>query len=503
MKSFSKENIELRNELLNSDFTEEQVDRYYKAMMSEDKMEMLIELRDYYEYYDFIPFDYFEKMNEDQLREVLQRSLLFINEKFSKQSLIELVDDIMEDQEAALKNRNLKTVMSDYLPEEFIPYISYMQIGFFDIQGKDVEAYFIIHNPSSYQQIEDCIHKELILLPEEFLSDKPDMQILILEDNDGKEDDLLAAFTVDFSLPHVYDYYISYKTLPYALRFKNGQILERTKEDTEMSIGMSEKNLRVQYEQFQEIKAEWKSKKNRMQCIWKLQSYLSDYNIIINENCLDSMLYVHSDEGISSMKVFLNRYDRMSQDDDYYLNGYGNIEMLDNDNKVDLLLNSVENAGGFQNILTYDHSRNYVHEIGGKEKEDLIVICQKNNWLKHNGYEFQDGSLSEEEYGYNFMRCEKRLDLMNYMEHVSWAIRDGFLFEDMAFIQQVNGGDEFWTLINQNGKWIDYESVTFRPSIERGEFYTLIDKLHEEGIEAIQRNMKKTRKKGGLDDRQR
>ncbi len=89
---------------------------------------------------------------------------------------------------------------------------------------------------------------------------------------------------------------------------------------------------------------------------------------------------------------------------------------------------------------------------------------------------------------------------MNHLEHVSWAIRDGFLFEDMAFIQQGNGGDEYWTLINQNGKWIDYESVTFRPSIERGEFYALIDKLHEEGIQAIQRNMKKTRKRGGIDE---
>lgn len=268
--------------------------------------------------------------------------------------------------------------------------------------------------------------------------------------------------------------------------------------------------LRDRYEQLQEIKAGWQIKRDRMQCIKKLIRYLNDFddrdnqeirNIIIDRECLDSMVKSHANEGASSMKVFLSQYDEMSQDDYYYLNGYGNIEMLDSD-KGDLLLDSVENVGGFKEILTYEHSRNYMQEIEGKEKEDLIAICQKNGWLKHDGYEFQDESLSEEEYEYNFLRCERRLDLMNYLEYVSWAIRDGFLFEDMAFIQQVNGGDEYWTLINQNGKWIDYESVTFRPSIERGEFYALIENLHEEGVQAIQRNMKKTRKRGGVDERQ-
>lgn len=47
----------------------------------------------------------------------------------------------------------------------------------------------------------------------------------------------------------------------------------------------------------------------------------------------------------------------------------------------------------------------------------------------------------------------------------------------MAFIQQVNGGDEYWTLIHDGNKWIDYESVTFRPSIENDRFYNLVDEL--------------------------
>lgn len=269
-------------------------------------------------------------------------------------------------------------------------------------------------------------------------------------------------------------------------------------------------SLRNRYELLQEIKAGWQIERDRMQCIRKLIQYLNDFddrdnleirNTIIDRGFLDSMVKSHANEGASSIKVFLSRYDEMSQDDYYYLNGYGNIEMLDSD-KVDLFLDSVENVGGFKEILTYEHSRNYMHEIEGNEKEDLIAICQKNGWLKYDGYEFQDGSFSEEEYGYNYLRCERCLDLMNHLEHVSWAIRDGFLFKDMAFIQQVNGGDEYWTLINHNGEWIDYESVTFRPSIERGEFYALIEKLHEEGIQAIQRDMKKIRKKGGLDERQ-
>lgn len=199
------------------------------------------------------------------------------------------------------------------------------------------------------------------------------------------------------------------------------------------------------------------------------------------------------------MKMFLNSYHAMNQDDYYYLNGYGNIEMMDSE-KVTLLLDNVESISEFQEILTYEHSNNYMQEIEAEEKKKLVAKCQKNGWLKHKGYDFQNGFFSEEEYGYHFLRCEKRLDLMNYLNHVSWAIRDGFLYEDMAFIQQVNGGDEYWTLINLNGKWVDYESVTFKPSIERGEFYLLLDKLYEEGVQAYQRNLKKTRKKGGIDE---
>ena len=48
---------------------------------------------------------------------------------------------------------------------------------------------------------------------------------------------------------------------------------------------------------------------------------------------------------------------------------------------------------------------------------------------------------------------------MNAISDVSWAIRDGFVYKNMAFIQQVNGGDEYWTLIHDGNKWIDYESV--------------------------------------------
>lgn len=51
------------------------------------------------------------------------------------------------------------------------------------------------------------------------------------------------------------------------------------------------------------------------------------------------------------------------------------------------------------------------------------------------------------------------------------------MYKNMAFIQQVNGGDEYWTLIHDGNKWIDYESVTFRPSIENDRFYNLVDEL--------------------------
>ena len=46
--------------------------------------------------------------------------------------------------------------------------------------------------------------------------------------------------------------------------------------------------------------------------------------------------------------------------------------------------------------------------------------------------------------------------------------RTGIVYDDLAFIQQVNGGDEWWTLKKAPDGWEAFESWTFGGILERG-----------------------------------
>lgn len=59
----------------------------------------------------------------------------------------------------------------------------------------------------------------------------------------------------------------------------------------------------------------------------------------------------------------------------------------------------------------------------------------------------------------------------------NWAIRQGVVFDDLAFINQVNGGDEWWTLKRDGEEWVAFESTSFAYVIEtkgRAAFETLV-----------------------------
>ena len=95
-----------------------------------------------------------------------------------------------------------------------------------------------------------------------------------------------------------------------------------------------------------------------------------------------------------------------------------------------------------------------------EEHDSLVEKCQKNGWLKRGGFDWQDDPWLEE-YPYEFSRASTIKDLADFFSNGNWAIRQGVLFGDLAFIQQVNGGDEWWTLKRcPDGSWLDFESYT-------------------------------------------
>lgn len=107
-------------------------------------------------------------------------------------------------------------------------------------------------------------------------------------------------------------------------------------------------------------------------------------------------------------------------------------------------------------------------EIDKCTYESLVEKCQDNGWIMKGGYPWQDDPFLEE-YPYEFSECSDLEELRSTFTHGNWAIRQGFLYDDLAFVQQVDGGDEWWTLkrVARNGDaadWIDFESWSFEPS---------------------------------------
>lgn len=99
--------------------------------------------------------------------------------------------------------------------------------------------------------------------------------------------------------------------------------------------------------------------------------------------------------------------------------------------------------------------------VTAEEQESLEAICQKNGWLKRGGYPWQDDPYLEE-YPYEFDRCFSMEDLSDFFKTGNWAIRQGVVYGDLAFIQQVDGGDEWWTLKQDGETWVPFESLSFK-----------------------------------------
>ena len=102
-----------------------------------------------------------------------------------------------------------------------------------------------------------------------------------------------------------------------------------------------------------------------------------------------------------------------------------------------------------------------VTPVDEKTAQELIGKCQENGWIKRGGYDWQDDPFLED-YPYEFGKAEKLEELRDFFAHGNWAIRQGIVFDDLAFVQQDNGGDEWWTLKRTPDGWLDFESFSFR-----------------------------------------
>lgn len=124
-------------------------------------------------------------------------------------------------------------------------------------------------------------------------------------------------------------------------------------------------------------------------------------------------------------------------------------------------------------------------KVSENEHNKLVELCQRNCWVKWHGLSFEGDPYLELDSPYAFCRFEDISLLKLFFEHGNWSIRQGVLYRDLFFCNQVNGGDEWWTCRyeHKNGMYIPFESISFRTVIKRGYFNELINGMLEATVE--------------------
>ncbi len=104
--------------------------------------------------------------------------------------------------------------------------------------------------------------------------------------------------------------------------------------------------------------------------------------------------------------------------------------------------------------------------------EELTRKCQDNLWLREGGPEKDPYYYPSDDYSYSAYRCETVEELKNAFLYGNWAIRQGFIYESLAFINQINAGDEWLALKKfDGGEILAFESCSMIPIINNAPEY--------------------------------
>ena len=117
-----------------------------------------------------------------------------------------------------------------------------------------------------------------------------------------------------------------------------------------------------------------------------------------------------------------------------------------------------------------------INDLGIFNKKELVNLCQQNDWLKHGGVVFREDPFMESDYKYNFTRFTDLKELKRFFAYGNWAIRVGVVYETLCFINQDNGGDEWWTIKKFGDQLIGFESISWEHIIEDNEKFKAMSK---------------------------
>uniref|UniRef100_A0A6M3LSX9 Uncharacterized protein n=1 Tax=viral metagenome TaxID=1070528 RepID=A0A6M3LSX9_9ZZZZ len=95
-------------------------------------------------------------------------------------------------------------------------------------------------------------------------------------------------------------------------------------------------------------------------------------------------------------------------------------------------------------------------------EEELTAKQQGNDWLRNKDAE--DGVYTEYptyDYSYTYYECNTLEELKKVFLYGNWSIRQCFTYKNLAFINQINAGDEWWTLKKfEDGRLLAFDSIT-------------------------------------------
>lgn len=127
--------------------------------------------------------------------------------------------------------------------------------------------------------------------------------------------------------------------------------------------------------------------------------------------------------------------------------------------------------------VDYETLRAAAVKVTGDLLDRLVRKCQENPWLRVGGVEFEDGLHWESDYPYGLERYDDREMLKAFFAHGNWSIRSAVQHGDLIFVQQVNGGDEWWTLKVAGDALVAFESLSCALMIQTGRFDGVLDRM--------------------------
>jgi hypothetical protein len=106
-------------------------------------------------------------------------------------------------------------------------------------------------------------------------------------------------------------------------------------------------------------------------------------------------------------------------------------------------------------------------------QDELIEKCEENPWLQKGGIPFEDDPLFDLDSPFQFSEYDTIAKLLARISEGNWSIRQGFIYKSVAFINQTDGGDEWWSVKKfSDGRLYSFDSITFEPMIRSGICWT-------------------------------